>query len=274
MPSSTACSKPSAFAASANSCSSAACSSIFSLIVSQPRRLPISGTPGPPQSDSSFCHTRRATPSDCACFTRSTIGGSRSSGSADAIVGGRPVTIPSRVSSTPPISASNGSTNFSMPSRSSVSVTSRMSIPALASALEVGRRVLVGRGAAHLELVGAGHERRHRHRVHRVRRHQPRHVLGLGVLRVLDAGRGPERALHRAAGLAQAREPLALEELLVAHVGGAGVGDRRDAAQLARCRTPPGACPPRCPRATRRSSPPSARPSTRRASSRRSMPRM
>ena len=46
------------------------------------------------------------------------------------IVFGLPVTIPSRASSIPPIRASKGSTNFSMPSRSSVFVTSPMSMPA------------------------------------------------------------------------------------------------------------------------------------------------
>ena len=65
---------------------------------------------------------------------RSISAGSRSSGIEDAIVGGRPVTIPSRVSSTPAISLSNGSTNLAMPSRSSFAVTSAMSMPALASA--------------------------------------------------------------------------------------------------------------------------------------------
>ena len=127
--------------------------------------------------------------------------------------------------------------------------------PRVREPLEVGRRVLVGGGAAHLELLGAGQQRRHRHRVDRVRRHQPVHVLGLGVLRVLHAGRGPQRALHGAAGLAQAREALAQEELLEAHVGSARVGDRRDPRSSSLPR-PPGACPPRCPRARRRSSPP------------------
>ena len=117
MPSSTASSRPSARARSANSRSSPACSIIFSLIVSQPRRLPISGTPGPPQSDSSFCHMRFATVSDSACFIRSISGGSRSSGMEDRIVGGRPVTIPSRVDSMLSTSASYGTMNLSIPSR-------------------------------------------------------------------------------------------------------------------------------------------------------------
>ena len=134
MPSSTACSRPSARARSANSRSSPACSIIFSLIVSQPRRLPISGTPGPPQSDSSFCHIRCATRSACARFTRSTSGGSRSSGMDEWMVGGRPVTIPSRVDSMLSTSESYGTMNLSIPSRRRVSVTSDMSIPASARA--------------------------------------------------------------------------------------------------------------------------------------------
>ena len=206
IPSSTACSRPSAFAASANSRSSPACSSIFSLIASQPSRLPISGTPGPPQSDSSCAQIRFATFSRSAVCTRSITGGSSSSGMADLIVFGRPVTIPSRASSMPPIRSSNGSTNFSIPSRSSVFVTSPMSMPAASQALEVRRRVLVRRRAAHLELLGAGEQGRHRHRVHGVRRHQRVHVLGLRVVRVLDAGRGPQRPLHRGAGVAQRGE--------------------------------------------------------------------
>src|ERR671914_396459 len=134
MPSSTASVMPSALTCSTNAFSSGACSSIFSLIVSQPSRLPISGTPGPPQSDSSCCQTRFATPSDWACSIFAIRAGSRSSGIDERIVGGRPVTRPSRVSSTPATSLSNGSMNLSIASRSSVFVTSPMSMPASASA--------------------------------------------------------------------------------------------------------------------------------------------
>jgi hypothetical protein len=81
---------------------------------------------------------RLATSSANACRTRSISAGSSSSGIEDAIVGGRPVTRPSRVSSTPAISSSKGSTNFSMPSRSSFFVTSPMSMPAPASASRSG----------------------------------------------------------------------------------------------------------------------------------------
>src|SRR3954466_11862501 len=59
--------RPSARTSSANCVSDPHWSSIRWAIDSQPRRLPISGTPGPPQSDSSLCHTRRATSSCCAC---------------------------------------------------------------------------------------------------------------------------------------------------------------------------------------------------------------
>ena len=65
---------------------------------------------------------------------RSISAGSSSSGIDDSIVAGRPVTMPSRVSSTPAISLSKGSMNLSIPSRSSLSVTSCMSMPASASA--------------------------------------------------------------------------------------------------------------------------------------------
>ena len=68
--------------------------------------------------------------------------GSRSRSSA-----GRPVTAASLLDSTPAISLSNGVTNAAMPSRSSLSVTSSMSMPASASALERLGRVLVGGGA-------------------------------------------------------------------------------------------------------------------------------
>ena len=65
-------------------------------------------SPGPPQSVSSLCQMRLATSSRWACSMRSTIVGSSSSGIADSIVSGRPVTMPSRASSTPPISSSKG----------------------------------------------------------------------------------------------------------------------------------------------------------------------
>jgi hypothetical protein len=105
MPSSAASVKPSARTSSRKAVSSGACSSIFSEIVSQPRRLPISG-PGPPQSVSSCFQIRLTTPSARAALTRAPIAGSSSVGIDVSIVGGRPVTIPSRVISMLAISAS------------------------------------------------------------------------------------------------------------------------------------------------------------------------
>ena len=51
-------------------------------------------------------------------------------------------------------------------------------------------------------------------------------------MRVLDAGRGPERPLERGAGLAKRGEPLAEEDLLEACVGGARVDDARSPLKL------------------------------------------
>ncbi len=138
IPSSTASVKPSALTPATNSRRSPTCSSSSPETVSQPSRSAISGTPGPPQSDSSLAHSRRATCSSSARLARSAIGPSSASGSDDSIVCGRPVRTASRIDSTPAISLSNGSTNFSIPSRSSVSVTSVMSMPASASASSTG----------------------------------------------------------------------------------------------------------------------------------------
>src|SRR4051795_9031528 len=73
--------------ASANERRSSPCSSIFSLIVSQPRRSPISG-PGPPQSDSSLRQTFCATPSLAAFAASSASRGSRASGVEGRMGGG------------------------------------------------------------------------------------------------------------------------------------------------------------------------------------------
>ena len=104
--------------------------------------------------------------------------------------------------------------------------------PGLGEAVEVGRRVLVRRGAAHLELLGAGEQGRHRHRVHGVGGHERVHVLGLGVARVLHAGGRPQRALDRRAGLEQRGVALAAEQLLEAHVRRARVRDGGDPAEV------------------------------------------
>ena len=160
------------------------------------------------------------------------IGGSRSSGSVDWIVFGRPVTMPSRASSIPgdqvverlhelvdpvvqqllrdvahvdpgvgePFSSSDGSWSAVLPVTSSSS--------AQASSVFIGIVLTVSGPTSAV------------------------HVLGLGVVRVLHAGRRPQRALHRRPGLAQLREAIAVEQLLEAHVGGARVRDRRDPAQV------------------------------------------
>ena len=133
MPSSAASVKPSERASSAKARRSSVASSILSVMSSQPSRSPISGTPGPPQSDSSWLQMRLATSSECASSTRLTIAGSSSSGIDDSIVGGRPVITPSRADSSPAIMSSNGSMNLAMPSLSSFLVTSPMSMPASAS---------------------------------------------------------------------------------------------------------------------------------------------
>ena len=98
----------------------------------------------------------------------------------------------------------------------------------LGQPLELGGRVLISCGARDLELLLARQESGHRHRVHRVWRHQTVHILCLGVARVLHAGGRPQRPLDGAAGLAQLREALAQEHLLEALVGGARVRHRGD----------------------------------------------
>ena len=181
-----------------------ACSSIFSVIVSQPSRLPISGTPGPPQSVSSLRQTR------CgdvllrrAACTRSAIGGSSSSGiDAPGSSAGRPVTTASRRRSTPAISLSHRAPRTARcPSRSSLSVTSSMSMPASASACErrVGRRPGRPSRRSISAVLGEREQRGHRHRVHGVGATSSSTYFVVGVVRVLDAGRGPQRPLHRRA---------------------------------------------------------------------------
>ena len=147
MPSSTALVSPSAETSRANSSSVSASSSILSEIVSQPRRLPISGTPGPPQRLSSRRQTRRATSSSIARFTRSATAGSSSFGSVARIVSGRPVVTAWRRASMPSSSFFIATANCSMPSTSSLSVTSFISTPASASAFS-SRSTSAGSGSA------------------------------------------------------------------------------------------------------------------------------
>ena len=96
-----------------------------------------------------------------------------------------------------------------------------------AQRLEVGGRVLGGGGARDVALAGGRLQRRERHRVDRVGADQPVDVERVGVGRVLDAGRRPQRALHRAAGGAQRGELVAVEDAPERLVGGARVGEPR-----------------------------------------------
>ena len=98
--------------------------------------------------------------------------------------------------------------------------------------LQDGGGVLAGGVAADLRVVAGRQQRGHRHRVDGVGPDELLDVHHVAIGRVLDAGRGPQRALHRGAGVAQGGEALAQEDLLVALVGGAGVGDARLAEQV------------------------------------------
>ena len=74
----------------------------------------------------------------------------------------------------------------------------------VAQRVEVGLRVVGGgRAGRPRPTARRGQQRRQRHRVDRVRPDEAVDVERLGVARVLDAGRGPQRALDGAARLAQ-----------------------------------------------------------------------
>ena len=225
MPSSTTSVMPSSRTPRTNSWIAGRSSSSLSAIVSQPSRSSSSGVPGGAQSVPSLRQMRRTTSSRSAWRSRSATGPSSSGGRSASNELGRPVTIASRLASMPESSLFIGTTNASMPSRSSWSVTSSRSIPASASAARSAGRVLGRRGAGHLALARGGLQRRQRHRVDGVRRDEAVHVERVGIRGVLDAGRGPERALDRAAGVAQRGELLAAEHLLERPVGGARVGE-------------------------------------------------
>ena len=77
-------------------------------------------------------------------------------------------------------------------------------------------------------MVALGEQRLERHRVDRVGRDELVDVHRVGVARVLDAGRGPQRPLDRAADGLLARAQLGLE----APVRGARVGQAGDPAQV------------------------------------------
>ena len=232
MPSRTTSVSPSAVHSSRNASSASASSSILSAIVSQPRRSVTSGVPGGAHSVPSRSQMRRATCSSCARLTSSASGASVSGGRSASIAAGRWVTIASRLRSMPSSSLAIGTRNASMPSRSSLSVTSSRSMPASRRA----SRSAVGSSAAVAPVtspcwraaisVGSGIVLT----VSRPR--QPVDVERLRVLRVLDAGRGPQRALDRGAGVAQGGEALALEHVLERAVGGARVGEPRAAREV------------------------------------------
>ena len=103
----------------------------------------------------------------------------------------------------------------------------------LGQRLQVGFGVLLDRCVADVGVVGRGQQGGHRHRVDRVGPDEPVDVQRVGVLRVLDAGRRPQRPLDGGPGLAQLGEALAQEDRLVAPVGGARVGQAGAAVQVA-----------------------------------------
>ena len=252
MPSSTTSVSPSSRTSRTNSRIAGRSSISLSAIVSQPSRSSSSGVPGGAQSVPSLRQIRRTTSSSAARRSRSATGCSSSGGRSASNDVGRPVTIASRLASMPASSLFIGTTNASMPSRSSWSVTSTRSMPAAAQRLEVRGRVLGGGRARHVARAGGRLQRRQRHRVDRVGPDEPVDVERVGIGLVLDAGRRPQRALDRAAGVAQRGE-------LARRRRRAGTPGRRRARSPAR-RGPGGprgrarraACRPRCRRARRR----------------------
>ena len=192
---------------------------------SQPSRSVTSGVPAGAHSVPSRCQMRWTTSSSSARRSRPATACSSAAGRSASIVSGRPVTIASRLDSMPSSSLFIGTTNASMPSRSSLLGDVVEVDAGRAQRVEVGRRV-VGRGrAGDLALARGRGQRRQRHRVHRVGPDEAVDVHRLRIGRVLDAGRRPQRPLHGRAGLAQGGEALALEHALERAVGGAGVGE-------------------------------------------------
>ena len=225
------------------------------------------GQPGPPQSVSSLLPDPRwPRPRRLACFTRSASAGSSSSGIDDWIVGGRPVTTPSRAE----LDAGDQLVERLHERRDAVAqqlVGHVLHVDAGVGQRLAGRRDGSWSAVAprDLELLGGGEQRGHRHRVDRVRapRARPRTWSRgtAGSFTPVDAhsGRCTGQPASRSAAK---RSPWKIS--LKLHVGGARVGDRRLAAQVLAAVVVAGACPPRCPRARRRSWPPSARRATRR----------
>ncbi len=116
------------------------------------------------------------------------------------------------------------------------------------------------RVALDLAVVGERVERLLRHRVDRVADREVRDVHRVAVLRVLDAGRGPQWALRAGARRPSAPRTARRRTLLVRLVRQPRVRDGGVAAQvrrLADCRRPRGACRSRCRRGRRRTTRPS-----------------
>ncbi len=208
---------------------SAASSRRQSAIVSQPSRLATSGVPSGAQSVASFDQIRRATFSSAALRTRSAIGalevvgdraGDRRGPAGDDRLAlglhARQQPVQRALERLDPVAQQlvgdvvEVEARLRQRGRSSAGSWSAVgpvisARSAAASSVAIGI-VLTVWGAD--QLVD----------VHRVR-----------VGRVLHAGRRPQRALERRARVAQRRVALALEELLEALVGAAGVGQARPA---------------------------------------------
>ena len=204
----------------------------MSEIVSQPSRSPISGTPGPPHSDSSLAQTRRATSCSTAVATRAAIAPEqllvdrrrdrlRAAGERRLARG---------------LDAGEQLVHRVLERLDAVVEQRRGDVVDVDAGVgqrgELRGRVDAGAAGLDLAALGDGQQRRQRHRVDRVGPDQLVDVHGLRVGRVLDPGRRPQRPLHRGAGGAQRGEALAEEDLLEAQVGGARVGERRGAREV------------------------------------------
>ena len=236
IPSSTASVRPSAAQPRANSTSSSARSSIASEIVSQPRRSPISGdardrptatrpwpTRGARRRSSTAVATRAATALESS---PSIDGGDRRRAPGEdrlarALDPGQQL-------------VHRRDERLDALARAASSVTSSMSMPAAASARELGRRVAPRAVGLDLAALGDGQQRLQRHRVDGVGRDQPVDVLRLGVGGVLGPGRGPQRPLHRARPAARSAAKRSPRKICsIARIGGARVGERGGPGEVA-----------------------------------------
>ena len=131
--------------------------------------------------------------------------------------------------------------NLSTPSFSSSAVTSSYEMPTAAEGVELGLRrgVLAGDPVAlDHAVVERGLEGLLGHRVDGVRHRELGDVERVGQVRVLDAGRGPQRALLVRAGGEQRLGALGGERLLEDLVGELRVGDAGLALERERLRVP------------------------------------